>query len=534
MATSTPGATSQKDAQQLSPAKRVPRRRKKKPLTPRQKLVQDSAQQRFKIEKLVFVWQEKLFSQPKVTMDTLQRAATYLQPKTYEEVVEERVVQEWCGYPICDDTARTGVLNKFKISLSERKIVDQTEQANYCSEECYRKSKYYILQLSTEPVWFRDLNVPSDVHIIKKEEDFRSAIDRQRKRLKAKKSKEEIRKDYLQKLLGRLPNDTDNQFQIVEKSGIPIAVDTQQAGLHDCIEGYRIELKNDSNKPTTIILKKEKKSEKTEASKDEAYKVDGEKKMQEIDSVDPEDPEALFETMMMLKSMDLDKEDQTAEKMGQQPVKKRPAAEEKMPKENSIISKPLQCLDTGHGEPQQNLKSQSPANKVPTKDTKKKQHRNVPELSLFGTIWTLLDRLTTKATRVYLNELESTKQRLDIPALLKEHDLIDEEAALLRAQVFSEQIIESYQMIQIQLGIKENLQDDILNVIRTFRFSDATMASLNAAQCYMMTLVIMKPIADSLLDDDRWIEGFKDCCKVVDQSVDMVDACVRVLKVAST
>jgi hypothetical protein len=153
------------------PAKKRVVRRKKKQLTAKQKLVKESAEQRFKIEKLVFVWQEKLFSQPSISPSILERASTYLQPKTYEEIVEERVVQEYCGYPLCSDSPNNDI-QKYKISLSRRKVFDQTELANYCSEDCFKKSKYYSMQLSEEPVWFRDLNTVSTTHVVSKEEDF--------------------------------------------------------------------------------------------------------------------------------------------------------------------------------------------------------------------------------------------------------------------------------------------------------------------------------------------------------------------------
>ena len=153
------------------PVKKKMVRRKKKTLTPKQKLVQESAQQRFKIEKLVFVWQEKLFSQAQVSPQTLQRASVYLQPKTFEEVIEERVVQEWCAYPLCKSPPQQ--VQKYKISLGHRKVFDQSELANYCSESCWHKGKYYIMQLSEEPVWFRDLNVLPTIHVILMEEDFK-------------------------------------------------------------------------------------------------------------------------------------------------------------------------------------------------------------------------------------------------------------------------------------------------------------------------------------------------------------------------
>lgn len=169
---STPTTTPKASAAAAPPRKRMVRR-KKKLLTPKQKLIKESAEQRFKIEKLVFVWQEKLFSQPKISPVTLQRSAIYLQPRTFEEVVEERVVQEWCGYPLCDSPPKTDDLQKYKISLSHRKVYDQSELANYCSEACYHKSKYFIMQLSEEPVWFRDLNAIPSAHIVLLEEDFK-------------------------------------------------------------------------------------------------------------------------------------------------------------------------------------------------------------------------------------------------------------------------------------------------------------------------------------------------------------------------
>lgn len=155
------------------PAKKKVLRRKRKLLTPKQKLIKESAEQRFKIEKLVFVWQEKLFTQAQTAPATLQRAALYLQPKTFDEVVEERSVQQWCGYPLCDKTPKARDLQKYKISLSQRKVFDQSELANYCSEGCYHKAKYYVMQLSEEPVWFRDLNALPTAHIVLLEEDFK-------------------------------------------------------------------------------------------------------------------------------------------------------------------------------------------------------------------------------------------------------------------------------------------------------------------------------------------------------------------------
>lgn len=77
------------------------------------------------------------------------------------------------------------------------------------------------------------------------------------------------------------------------------------------------------------------------------------------------------------------------------------------------------------------------------------------------------------------------------------------------------------------------MEDDIVNVIKTFKLSDASMVALNPAQCYMISLVLVKTLADILVEGSSWKDQFEACCKTIDQSTDTVDACVRVLKVAS-
>ncbi|KAI7905605.1 Rtr1/RPAP2 family-domain-containing protein [Cokeromyces recurvatus] len=513
--------------------KKTPIRQKKKPLTPKQKLMKESAEHRLKIERLVFAWQEKLFSQPKIHVSILQRAATYLQPKTYAEVIEERVVQEWCGYPLCNQTPKT--LQKYKISISQRKVYDQSELANYCSDACFHKSKYYNMQLSEEPVWFRDLNVISNAHVVSLEEDFQFAVEQQMKRPQPTKSNQELRDEYVHHLLGNISKDMKEQLQIVEKTPeVSSAINNQSDGVYDSIEGYRIEVKHDGKKPTTLILKK----------KEEKIKNEPIKRAMEPESIpDPDNPDTLFETMMMLKDMNMDKEDNPSvdlsemverrtQKVTHSPSKRQEEEEKTslstIPEKNQIEIQPL----ANETDKDTNIiKVRTTTSQKPNKMIKKKKKR-IPELSLFGTIWTMLDHMTTRATRVYLNELQNTKQRMDVTDLLKEDRLIDE-AIFLRGQIFSERILDTYGIIRAQLDIKENLEDDIINIIKTFKFSDASMVALDPAQCYMMALVFIKSLGDILLEDTEWKKQFEDCCKAINQSADMVDACVRVLKVAS-
>lgn len=137
----------------------------------KQKAIRESAEKRFSAQNTSFKWQEKLFSERTVDKDTMIEAANYLQPNGYEEVIEERNLEDWCGYPLCSNTRKV-VTSKYKISLSERKVFDQTELASYCSIDCLQRSRFYIGQLSDIPLWSRD-TATADVEVIGMDEDIR-------------------------------------------------------------------------------------------------------------------------------------------------------------------------------------------------------------------------------------------------------------------------------------------------------------------------------------------------------------------------
>lgn len=145
-----------------------------KKLTAKQKIVQESALQRQKVQEQVFAWQEHLFTEDSVSAATLIKVARWLQPQTYDEIVEERSVQSMCGYPLCSNAPEEQE-SRYRISLSQRKVFDQSERMSYCSLACLQKSRYYAMQLSEDPVWVRDLTGPhsSPIHVITLDENFK-------------------------------------------------------------------------------------------------------------------------------------------------------------------------------------------------------------------------------------------------------------------------------------------------------------------------------------------------------------------------
>ncbi len=230
----------------------------------------------------------------------------------------------------------------------------------------------------------------------------------------------------------------------------PLAI-TNESSVYDSIEGYRIEIKKQGRTPTTMVLKKKNQDE---LKKEQEEKKLKEEKEKEPEVLDPDDPDALFETMMMLKDMNMDREEEEVSKkpikeesVVTKPADKKPV--EKQPVEEAIIAenKPVKeekkvTFEVKEESKSSNKEDTQVTEQKPKKPAKKKKKAAVPELSLFGTIWTILDHMTTKATRIYLSELQTNHQRVDVSSLLTEDHVMDD-SVYLRGQIFSERILET-------------------------------------------------------------------------------------------
>ena len=290
----------------------------------------------------------------------------------------------------------------------------------------------------------------------------RTAIQLEKRRAYDLKSNQDIRQGYVQHLLANVPKDTKEKFTIIEKSTVaPPSTIIPDTGVYDSIEGYRIEVKKNGNSPSTMIIKKKSPEViKKEQEEQQRLKEEEEMKNQEQE-IDEEDPEALFETMMMLKDMHMDRDDAPNDVVANKPlVEKReeekvetiektlpskPTAAESKPKEEKKVTFDADTKEASVPSSSATNKKDEKVIQVTTEKPKKapkKKKKAVPELSLFGTIWTILDHMTTKATRVYLSELQTNNQRVDVSALLAQEDLLDE-AVYLRGQIFSERILDT-------------------------------------------------------------------------------------------
>ncbi|KAI8904703.1 hypothetical protein EDD86DRAFT_212602 [Gorgonomyces haynaldii] len=106
-------------------------------------------------------YQERLYQT--VTEQELQEIVKYLDPKTWQMVVEERSSEKKCGYPLCDQihVARDG---NYRITSSG--IVDGKLMRFYCCKHCYVASEYLSSQLSTDALYIRNFSKMRSLDIL--------------------------------------------------------------------------------------------------------------------------------------------------------------------------------------------------------------------------------------------------------------------------------------------------------------------------------------------------------------------------------
>ncbi|KAG2184120.1 hypothetical protein INT44_009135, partial [Umbelopsis vinacea] len=519
--------------------------KKATPPTAKQKLVKESAEKRLEAQNTSFKWQEALFSRKTVDKATMIEAARYIQPAGYEDVIEERNVEDWCGYPMCSNKRQT-MNSKYKISLSERKVFDQTELSTFCSIDCLQRSKFYAAQLSDLPIWSRDVGWV-DVEVIEMHENVSEVIAKSKRSLRSsKQNSARLRKAYVENLLSTMAP-APMELKIIEKEPTaiqhinlpdPASPSNSKAGAHDEIEGYRIQFKGKKavsidtpEEPTTLILRPQ---------QSEAASIPAIDSMEELD--DAAIAENAMKTMMMLKEFKLDELENCQDQldlMASQEVKEEiptptviVTSSQPPSKKASITStKKVDQPSTSSGKaPEEYDSNQIITIVVPSEVARKVQQTRkknaklakkstVPQMTFFGKMWTLMDRMCTKWTRIYIRNLEGHED--DLPAPTDPEQPYYSEDYNLRKHIFSEKVMETYGLIRHQIGLDITIEKDILEVIRTFEMSDSAMGMLDSVELYMVTLILFKAIIDalpetrSLLSSGKRAVQYQACCDTI-------------------
>eukprot|EP00075_Anas_platyrhynchos_P029460 XP_027318713.1 putative RNA polymerase II subunit B1 CTD phosphatase RPAP2 [Anas platyrhynchos] len=109
-----------------------------------------------------------------ITEEFLLNSGKNITPSHYKDVVDERSIIKLCGYPICQNKLENVPKQKYRISTKTNRVYDITERKCFCSNFCYRASKYFEAQVSRSPVWMREEEIPPDIELLKEGQSGKS------------------------------------------------------------------------------------------------------------------------------------------------------------------------------------------------------------------------------------------------------------------------------------------------------------------------------------------------------------------------
>ncbi|KFU96429.1 Putative RNA polymerase II subunit B1 CTD phosphatase RPAP2, partial [Chaetura pelagica] len=102
-----------------------------------------------------------------ITEEFLLNSGKCITPSHYKDIVDERSIIKLCGYPLCQNKLENVPKQKYRISTKTNRVYDITERKCFCSNFCYKASKYFEAQISRSPVWMREEEKPPDIELLK-------------------------------------------------------------------------------------------------------------------------------------------------------------------------------------------------------------------------------------------------------------------------------------------------------------------------------------------------------------------------------
>ncbi|XP_076976387.1 putative RNA polymerase II subunit B1 CTD phosphatase RPAP2 isoform X2 [Tamandua tetradactyla] len=102
-----------------------------------------------------------------ITEEFLMECGKFITSAHYSDVVDERSIVKLCGYPLCQKKLGIVPKQKYKISTKTNKVYDITERKSFCSNFCYKASKFFESQIPRTPVWVREEERHPDFQLLK-------------------------------------------------------------------------------------------------------------------------------------------------------------------------------------------------------------------------------------------------------------------------------------------------------------------------------------------------------------------------------
>ncbi|NXX42932.1 RPAP2 phosphatase, partial [Tricholaema leucomelas] len=132
----------------------------------RRAALESAMRKKIECEKKALYIVEQLLEE-NITEEFLLNSGKCITPAHYKDIVDERSIIKLCGYPLCQNKLENVPKQKYRISTKTNRVYDITERKCFCSNFCYRASKYFAAQISTSPVWMREEEKPPDIELLK-------------------------------------------------------------------------------------------------------------------------------------------------------------------------------------------------------------------------------------------------------------------------------------------------------------------------------------------------------------------------------
>ncbi|XP_047662252.1 putative RNA polymerase II subunit B1 CTD phosphatase rpap2 isoform X2 [Tachysurus fulvidraco] len=142
----------------------------------RKEVFRETLREKLELERRALQVVERLLDNS-VTEDFLIDCTPLITPANYRDAVEERSIARTCGYPVCSNTLANVPSQKYKICTKANKVYDITERKCFCSNFCYKASKYLEVQISKSPLWLRKEERPPEVKLLKKGDGGTSGLE---------------------------------------------------------------------------------------------------------------------------------------------------------------------------------------------------------------------------------------------------------------------------------------------------------------------------------------------------------------------
>ncbi|KAF0519118.1 DUF408-domain-containing protein [Gigaspora margarita] len=450
-------------------------------LTKKQQLIKQSLETRKHFEQLSLEWQEKLYET--VSLDILRDSAKFILPHHYQEIIEERNASKLCGYPICSKPKQV-IQGQYRISYHERKIYDISELKDYCSTICFASSKFFFTQLSDEPLYLRDLQNWKPVDVIPLGIDLRDLVKQDHSAENNIHSDLNQRIDYVKNLMADLPPAPPGLI-IKEKDdnelGTPLAPSPNQQDTYNAIEGFRADFQKEKNV--------------------------------EKESISP--------------TLTLQKDDPIVNT--NMPQKTDKECESTMSTTNSVTDSVTDSSKNVQASDNSDIKKTLPKKRIA------KKKNVVLQMSLFGKIWTALDRMTTSRTRKRFQRVNSLNSESD------DSTPLCDEIMIMRIQIFTEKIMQCFNLLKKQLCITVNIESELIELTSTFTFDNSSVMFSdleNHILCmvfiYALSIDIPELYGNIFSSGNDKNGPFKDLLGSLKLTIEEMDAFVRVLRVGST